>query len=145
MASVLTMNTLYAQVVVLVSAIAVVIIPALIHHRGGESKVVKSRKGPLERVLLTSASIGFFLALLWVATPALRFADYSLRPVPFIAGTSCLALGLWFLYRSHADLGTNWSITLEVRENHQLVTQGIYRHVRHPMYLSLLLHASGLV
>jgi protein-S-isoprenylcysteine O-methyltransferase Ste14 len=52
-------------------------------------------------------------------------------------------LGLWLLYRSHADLGTNWSITLEVREKHQLVTHGVYRHLRHPMYLALLLYASG--
>ena len=52
-------------------------------------------------------------------------------------------MGLWLFHRSHADLGTNWSITLEVREKHQLVTQGIYRHVRHPMYLALLLYSVG--
>jgi protein-S-isoprenylcysteine O-methyltransferase Ste14 len=45
--------------------------------------------------------------------------------------------------RSHADLGTNWSITLEVREGHQLITQGIYRHVRHPMYCGLLVYSVG--
>ena len=73
----------------------------------------------------------------------LSFANYPLRPVPIIAGIFCLAPGLWFLYRSHTDLGTNWSITLEVREKHQLVTQGIYSHVRHPMYLALLLYSSG--
>jgi protein-S-isoprenylcysteine O-methyltransferase Ste14 len=38
----------------------------------------------------------------------------------------------------------NWSIALEVREKHQLVTQGIYRHIRHPMYLALLLYSSAL-
>lgn len=138
------MNPLYAKAIVLVSAIAVLIIPASIHHRSGSTKVVKSRKGPQERVLLTLTSIGFGLALLWVATPVLQFADYSLQPVPFIVGILCLAVGLWFLYKSHADLGTNWSITLEVQEEHRLVTQGIYRHVRHPMYLALLLYSSGL-
>lgn len=138
------MNPLYAKAIVLVSTLAVVIIPASIHRRGGETKVLKRPLGPLDRVLLALTSIGFFLALFWVATPVLRFADYSLRPAPFIAGISCLAAGLWFHYRSHADLGTNWSITLEVREKHQLVTQGIYRNVRHPMYLALLLYSSGL-
>ena len=39
-----------------------------------------------------------------------------LASVPFVAGIVCLALGLWIFRRSHADLGTNWSITLEVRE-----------------------------
>ena len=66
-----------------------------------------------------------------------------LRPIPFIAGILCIGLGLWYFYRSHADLGTNWSITLAVRERHQLVTHGIYRHVRHPMYLALLLYSTG--
>jgi protein-S-isoprenylcysteine O-methyltransferase Ste14 len=97
----------------------------------------------MERALLTLTSLGFFLPLVWIATPILQFADYPLHPVPVIAGIFCLGLGLWFLFRSHADLGTNWSITLEIREKHQLVTQGIYRHVRHPMYLALLLYSSG--
>ena len=58
-------------------------------------------------------------------------------------GTACMALGLWLFYRSHADLGTNWSITLEVREGHRLVTEGVYRRVRHPMYAALLLFSAG--
>jgi protein-S-isoprenylcysteine O-methyltransferase Ste14 len=104
---------------------------------------VKSRKGKLEIILLTLAWLGFFVPLLWIVTRLLAFADYPLRPVPFIAGILCLAVGLWFFHRSHADLGTNWSITLEVREGHRLVTHGIYRHVRHPMYLALLLYSLG--
>ncbi len=46
---------------------------------------------------------------------------------------------LWLFRRSHKDLGRNWSVTLEVREGHQLVTGGVYAHVRHPMYASFLL------
>src|SRR5437773_2410256 len=44
---------------------------------------------------------------------------------------------------SHSDLGTNWSITLEVREQHRLITQGVYRRIRHPMYLALVLYSIG--
>lgn len=137
------MNHWFVKAIILVGTILLVIIPASIHHRGGENKVVKSRRGSLEIVLLTFAWLGLFPSLIWIATSVLAFADYPLRPVPFIAGIACLVLGLWFFYRSHADLGTNWSITLEVREKHELVTQGIYRHVRHPMYLALLLYSSG--
>jgi len=120
-----------------------VIIRAPHGQRSRGVKVVKTRKGPLEIVLLTLAWLGFFVPLVWVARPVLAFADYPLRPVPFVAGILCLVVGLWLFYRSHADLGTNWSITLEVREGHQLVTQGIYRRVRHPMYLALLLYSVG--
>ena len=34
-------------------------------------------------------------------------------------------------------------ITLEVRERHRLITQGVYRGVRHPMYSALALYSVG--
>ena len=73
----------------------------------------------------------------------LAFADYALHPVPLLTGAVCLTLGLWLFHLSHADLGANWSITLEVREKHRLVTRGVYRRVRHPMYTALLLYSVG--
>ena len=51
------------------------------------------------------------------------------------------AAALWLFYRTHKDLGRNWSVTLEVREQHALVTDGVYRHVRHPMYSAFWLWA----
>lgn len=39
-------------------------------------------------------------------------------------------------WRAHADLGLNWSPTLEIREKHELITRGIYGIIRHPMYAS---------
>jgi len=46
---------------------------------------------------------------------------------------------MWLFWRSHADLGKNWSVGLEVQQNHQLVQHGVYRLVRHPMYAAFLL------
>lgn len=137
------MNPWFAKAVILVSTLAVVVIPASLHPRAVAIKVVKSCKGRLESALLALTSLGFILPLLWIFTSTLQFADYPPHPVPLIAGLVCLGLGLWFLFRSHSDLATNWSITLEIRDKHQLVTNGIYRHVRHPMYLALLLYSAG--
>jgi protein-S-isoprenylcysteine O-methyltransferase Ste14 len=137
------MNPWIAKAVVLVSSVMMFVIRAPHGQRSRGLNVVKDRKGRLETGLLTFAWFAFLLPLLWITTPLLAFADYSLRPGSFIAGILCLALGLWLFHRSHADLGTNWSVTLEVREKHQLVTHGIYRHVRHPMYLSLLVYSLG--
>jgi protein-S-isoprenylcysteine O-methyltransferase Ste14 len=55
----------------------------------------------------------------------------------------CLVIGLSLFYRSHADLGTNWSNTLEVREKHRPITQGVFRRIRHPMYLAVALYSIG--
>jgi protein-S-isoprenylcysteine O-methyltransferase Ste14 len=137
------MNPWFGKAIILASSIAMVIIRAPHGQRSRKVKVARSEKGPLEIALLTLAWLAFFVPLVWVAAPVFSFADYSLRPVPLAAGVLCLALGLWLFARAHADLGTNWSITLEVREQHRLVTEGIYRALRHPMYAALLLYSIG--
>ena len=45
-----------------------------------------------------------------------------------------ILLALIIFWRSHADLGLNWSPSLEIRKEHKLVTHGIYRYIRHPLY-----------
>src|SRR5712692_9394509 len=123
------MNPWYPKAAVLGASIAMVVIRAPHGNRSRKVKVVRSRKGSLEVVLLILAWLSFFLPLLWVFKPVFAFADYPLRPVPFALGVVCFVVGLWIFQRSHADLGDFWSITLEVRENHRLVTEGIYRRI----------------
>ena len=80
---------------------------------------------------------GFLVPLLYVFTPLLLFADY---PIPLwigATGVAILAAGNWVFWKSHNDLGRNWSPTLEIREAHSLATTGIYARIRHPMYSSL--------
>lgn len=137
------MTLLFVKATILVSSVLLVVIPAAIHRREATHKVARNYKGRLERTLLGLVSVAFSLGLIWIAAPVFAFAEYPLRPIHVIAGVACLLLGLLLLYRSHKDLGPNWSITLELREQHRLITRGIYRHVRHPMYLALLLYALG--
>jgi protein-S-isoprenylcysteine O-methyltransferase Ste14 len=137
------MNPWIAKGVILAASVVMVAIRAPHGHRSRGIKVVKSRKGTLEIGLLTLAWLGFFVPLIWIASPALSFAEYPLRAGPLVAGVLCFVVGLWLFYRSHADLGANWSITLEVREQHRLITHGVYRRIRHPMYTALLLYSVG--
>jgi protein-S-isoprenylcysteine O-methyltransferase Ste14 len=137
------MNTWFAKAVILAASITMIAIRAPHGHRSSNVPIAKDRKDTLEVILLSFAWIAFFLPLLWIVTPLFAFAEYPLHALPFTVGTVLLALGLWLFYRSHADLGTNWSITLQVRENHQLITRGVYRWIRHPMYLALLTFAVG--
>jgi protein-S-isoprenylcysteine O-methyltransferase Ste14 len=137
------MDAWIAKAVVLAAAVAMIAIRAPHGQRSRSVRTAKSFQGGLERSLLFLVWIGFLVPLVWIASPALAFADYPLHWIPLVLGSALLVLGLWVFQRSHADLGTNWSITLEVRENHQLVVEGIYRRVRHPMYLSLWLYCIG--
>jgi protein-S-isoprenylcysteine O-methyltransferase Ste14 len=137
------MNPWIAKAVILAASLVMVAIRAPHGHRSRGIKIVKSRKGTLEMGLLTLAWLGFLVPLIWIASPALWFAEYPLYAGPLVAGVLCLAVGLGLFYRSHADLGPNWSITLEVREQHRLITHGVYRRIRHPMYTALLLYSVG--
>jgi len=137
------MNPWIAKVVVLAATLTMIAIRAPHGRRSRNIKVAKSLKTPLETGLLILAWIGFVIPLIWLASPVLSFAEYSLSVGPLVAGVFCYAVGLWLFYRSHADLGTNWSITLEVREQHRLITQGVYHRVRHPMYSALALYSVG--
>ena len=137
------MNPWLAKTIVLLGSVVMIAIRHPHEKRSHEVKVVKSRKGAIEIALMTLVGMGCLLPFIWIVTPVLAFADYPLRPIPLIAGTCGVVLGLWLFYRSHADLGANWSTTLEVREKHQLITRGVYRHIRHPMYSAFLLHSGG--
>lgn len=139
------MNPWIAKAVVLAASIVMVAIRAPHGHRSRGIRIVRNRKGRQEVILLTLAMLGFFVPLVWVSSPAFAFAEYPLRVGPLAAGLVCFVVGLWLFYRSHANLGTNWSVTLQVREQHRLITHGVYRKIRHPMYTALLLYSCGQV
>ena len=134
------MNAWCAKVAVLVSLLAYIFIRWPHGSRMGTVRVVEDRKGRLEIGLLILATIGTTLIpVLWMTTGFFAFADYHLYPVPYALGLAFMVLGLWLFHRSHTDLGTNWSVTLQMRENHRLITSGVYSVIRHPMYSSMFL------
>ena len=137
------MSPWIAKAVIVAATVVMIAIRAPHGKRSRAVKTVRSCKGPLEVVLLVLAWIGFLAPLVWVVSPAFWFAEYPLHLTPLVAGITCLVVGLWYFYRSHADLGTFWSVTLEVRESHRLITHGVYRRVRHPMYAALFLYSIG--
>jgi protein-S-isoprenylcysteine O-methyltransferase Ste14 len=137
------MNPWIAKAVILAATLVMIAIRAPHGRRSRAVKTVRTCKGPREVVLLLLAWIGFLAPLIWVASPAFRFAEYPLRVLPLVAGIACLVVALWYFYRSHADLGAYWSVTLEVRESHRLITNGVYRRIRHPMYAALFLYSIG--
>ena len=52
---------------------------------------------------------------------------------------SGLVLSVW----SRMTLGGNWSGIVELKEEHELITSGPYRYVRHPIYSGMLLMVLG--
>ena len=111
-------------------------------RRSCREKVVLSERGPLETALLLISLLGLGLVpLVYVATGIPRFAAYSFYPASAWLGSFFAIAALGMFHLTHRALGRNWSISLDVREKHELVTNGIYRRVRHPMYSAFWLWA----
>lgn len=137
------MHPWYAKSVLLAASVVMIAIRAPYGQRSRRVAIAKDGKGALEKILLTIAWVAFFVPIVWVFSPWFDFAEYALHPAALAAGVALYAAGLWLFYKSHADLGDNWSITLQVRQQHTLVTRGVYRRVRHPMYTAILLYTLG--
>jgi protein-S-isoprenylcysteine O-methyltransferase Ste14 len=134
----------FGRAAILVIIAAVIVIRAPFGSQSRKTPIAANHRGAREMFVLGLAWLGsMILPLLWVSSPLFAVAEYPLHPTVFAAGVLAAALGLWLLRRSHIELGKNWSISLALREEHQLVTSGIYRYVRHPMYTSIFLYALG--
>jgi protein-S-isoprenylcysteine O-methyltransferase Ste14 len=92
-------------------------------------------------LMIISAGGLLVLPLFYVFADQPRFANYPFHAWQAWLGGAIFAAALWLFRRTHKDLGRNWSVTLEVRERHTLVTSGVYGRVRHPMYSAFWLWA----
>lgn len=61
----------------------------------------------------------------------------------FWIGASLAALGLAFSVWARRHIGRNWSGTVTVKHDHELIVTGPYALVRHPIYSGLLLALLG--
>lgn len=136
------------RAVYLLGLLAEIAIRAPHERRRRRDRLDVDRADILERTLIGFLFVGVFaVPVAYAFTPWLDRADYRLPPEVGRRtggiGAVFLALALLLFWRSHADLGRNWSPSLQLREEHALVTRGVYRYVRHPMYASQWLWSIG--
>ena len=113
------------------------------HQRRARKTPVADRRDRMRELILMAISYSglFIIPLFYVLTGQPEFADYTFHPFEAWIGTLVLIAGMVLLHRTHRDLGRAWSITLEIRDQHTLVTRGIYERLRHPMYAAFWLWA----
>jgi protein-S-isoprenylcysteine O-methyltransferase Ste14 len=113
------------------------VIRAPLNKKRKQEKMSEQNVSTQEKVILFLLLIGMMiLPLIYSASSWLDFANYSLPAWAGWLGAALLAGALFVFWRAHADLGLNWSPSLEIREKHELITSGIYGVIRHPMYAS---------
>ncbi|MGO7584375.1 protein-S-isoprenylcysteine O-methyltransferase [Rhizobium ruizarguesonis] len=109
-------------------------------RRAKRVPVVSKRRTGSEAVGLAAALAGLAIVPgFYVATGIPEAADYTAHLWAVVIGTILFCAAMWVFRRTHKQLGRNWSITLEIRQQHELICAGPYALVRHPMYTSFLL------
>ena len=94
-----------------------------------------------DQILLGLNGIAMILPLFYIFSSWFDFADFFLPAWLRWIGVVLFAGAAILLWKTHRDLGRNWTPTLGIREDHTLVTKGIFKSIRHPMYTAHLLWA----
>ncbi len=94
-----------------------------------------------DQILLGLNGIAMILPLFYIFSSWFDFADFFLPAWLRWIGVVLFAGAAILLWKTHRDLGRNWTPTLGIREDHTLVTEGIFKSIRHPMYTAHLLWA----
>ena len=136
------MTLLAAKVIWLLGVVGWFIIRYPHDRRARRTPKLRRADRGREIVLMAISATGLgLLPFIYVVSDAPHFANYPFRPWQAWIGAAAFTGALWLFRRTHKDLGRNWSVTLEVRDRHTLVTNGVYRRVRHPMYSAFWLWA----
>jgi protein-S-isoprenylcysteine O-methyltransferase Ste14 len=131
------MPDLIFKTVYIAALVVEMMIRAPFNRQRRQTTFVPHASSPQEILLLGLLFLGgFFLPMIYLFTTWLSAFDYILPVWAGWLGVGVIAGALGVFWRSHVDLGQNWTPVLQLREGHSLVTSGIYRHVRHPMYAS---------
>ena len=130
------------KIVFVICFIAASVIRAPYVKRSRRSAVANDHTPRMEWLLLTLAFVGMqAIPFIYLLTGWLDFADYHLPFWIGSCGSVIFVFAVWLLWRSHVDLGSNFSPKLQIRQEHSLITGGVYRRIRHPMYTAHLLWA----
>ncbi len=81
------------------------------------------------------------IALLLTTRIPLPWLYHQLWPVglwPFWLGAAVTIAGLLFADWARGYLGSNWSRSVTIKQDHELITTGPYAFVRHPIYTGIL-------
>lgn len=92
------------------------------------------------RVLRTIAFL-IAIALFFIPERLVPWLFWRLLPNPlacFWIGAAVTLGGLLFAVWARLILGSNWSRSVTIKQDHELITRGPYRLVRHPIYTGIL-------
>jgi protein-S-isoprenylcysteine O-methyltransferase Ste14 len=129
------------KIIYLVLFVIVFIVRKRFTTTNKQQEFIIQKKSAGDILLLAFDGIGMILPVLYVLSTMLDFANYGMPDWWSWLGVVLFIDAIIILYLSHAHLGKNWSALLGIQKEHKLITTGIYKYIRHPMYAAHLLWA----
>lgn len=129
------------KLIFFIELVVISLIRSLSSTRYRQIKTREDHTTRLDFSLLVLNALGMFLPLIYIFTDWLDFANYTLPNWLGWTGAFLFAGVAILLLFTHRALGPSWTPTLSLRENHQLVTRGIYKYIRHPGYAAHMIWA----
>lgn len=119
---------------------------AIIIRKSYERKYIKldieiQKKSTIDLIFLVLNGVGMIVPIVYVFSSWLDFANYTLPYWIGFFGVFLFAIAIWLIWRSHNDLGRNWTPMVALRSEPKLITWGVYKFIRHPMYSAHLIWA----
>ena len=109
---------------------------------GGSEQAKKQDSAPYSRMLILVHSAGFWLLYIELADAVFGTPSVALFDSQMVLGSILIACGAalscWALLRFRS-----WRLRASVDVGHELVTDGPFRFLRHPIYMALNLLALG--
>ncbi|MGL4441178.1 MAG: protein-S-isoprenylcysteine O-methyltransferase [Bosea sp. (in: a-proteobacteria)] len=111
-------------------------------RKARKAKIVRDEMATPERIRLAVSLSGLgVVPFIYIATGFPGLADYAFQPILALLGVFAALAALVMFRLTHKALGRNWSVSLQLKDEHKLVTDGIYARIRHPMYTAFWLMA----
>lgn len=60
-----------------------------------------------------------------------------------IIGFSLQGFGIFLTLSSIKSLGRLWGLSIEIKEGHKIIKDGVYHYIRHPYYIGVLFEVTG--
>jgi protein-S-isoprenylcysteine O-methyltransferase len=107
-----------------------------VRKRARKSEAASHDRGPMPLLWLV-ISLSVVAAILCAGVKSARI---PMAPWPYYAGIiSLMTLGLFIRWSAIITLGRFFTTNVAIQKEHQLVEKGLYKYIRHPSYIGLLL------
>jgi len=107
-----------------------------------DDHVKKEKKSIVETGTMTLFLFAFYL-ILKTKIGIVPIYDATLKHIIIIIGTLIIVSGSIMNIMGRFNLGSNWANHIKIYDEHTLVQEGMYKIVRHPLYVTIILMFYG--